>query len=208
MSETETMENNIIDIRDLSRRFGKKRVLKQIDLSVPPGGVFGLVGENGAGKTTLLKHILGLLKAQQGTVRVFGKNPVVDPKGVLSRIGYLSETREMPEWMRVHEYLDYTRAFYPGWDEAFANELLDTFDLDPGQKIKSLSRGQRAKTGLLAAMAYRPDLLYSTSPLPAWIQWYDGISWALSFVPLPKKGARCSCLRISWMKSSGWRTPL
>ena len=62
-----------------------------MSLAVPPGAVFGLVGENGAGKTTLIKHVLGLLKAQPGSVRVFGRDPVADPVGVLSRIGYLSE---------------------------------------------------------------------------------------------------------------------
>lgn len=158
------MQQNTVEINGLSRRFGRKRVLEGIDLAVPQGGVLGLVGENGAGKTTLLKHMLGLLKAQQGTVRVFGKNPVTDPKGVLRRIGYLSEDREMPEWMRVHEYLHYTRAFYPDWDPTFADELLQTFALDPRQRIRDLSRGQRAKTGLLAAMAYRPDLLLFDEP--------------------------------------------
>lgn len=158
------MLSNLIEIKALSRRFGKKQVLQNIDLNVPQGVVLGLVGENGAGKTTLLKHMLGLFKAQQGTVRVFGKDPVADPKGVLSRIGYLSEDRNMPEWMRVGEFLNYTRAFYPDWDPAFANELLNTFELDPLQRIKNLSRGQRAKTGLLAAMAYRPELLLFDEP--------------------------------------------
>jgi ABC-2 type transport system ATP-binding protein len=158
------MQANIVEIQALSRRFGKREVLSDIDLTVPRGGVLGLVGENGAGKTTLLKHMLGLFKAQRGSVRVFGLDPVADPKGVLSRIGYLSEDRDMPEWMRVGELLNYTRAFYPDWDPAFADELLQTFDLDPNQRIKSLSRGQCAKTGLLTAMAYRPDLLLFDEP--------------------------------------------
>ena len=158
------MQNHIVDIQGLSRSFGKRQVLDCIDLKVSQGTVLGLVGENGAGKTTLLKHILGLFKAQQGSVRVFGMNPVADPKGVLSRIGYLSEEREMPEWMRVGEYINYTRAFYPDWDTAYAEELLATFSLDASQKIRHLSRGQRAKAGLLAAMAYRPDLLLFDEP--------------------------------------------
>ncbi|MFC1762723.1 ABC transporter ATP-binding protein [Planctomycetota bacterium] len=158
------MPSNIIDIQGLSRHFGKKQALHDIDLTVPSGTVLGLVGENGAGKTTLLKHMLGLFKAQQGSVRVFGLDPVQDPVDVLGKIGYLSEDREMPDWMRIQEYLRYTQAFYPDWDSDYAQELLTTFDLDPSQRIKQLSRGQRAKVGLLAALAYRPDLLLFDEP--------------------------------------------
>lgn len=90
----------IIDIRGVTRLFGTKMALDNVSLAVPRGGVFGLIGGNGAGKTTLIKHILGLLKAQQGTVRVFGLDPVQDPVGTLGRIGYLSEDRDLPDWMR------------------------------------------------------------------------------------------------------------
>ena len=81
----------VIQIDGVTRRFGSTTALDDVSLSVPRGTVFGLVGVNGAGKTTLLKHVLGLLKAQTGRVRVFGLDPVADPVGVLSRIGYLSE---------------------------------------------------------------------------------------------------------------------
>src|SRR5436190_2576535 len=106
----------VIDITAVSRRFDTKLALDQVTLAVPRGCVFGLVGENGAGKTTLIKHILGLLKAEAGSVRVFARDPATDPVGVLSRVGYLSEHRDLPAWMRVDELLRYTRAFYPGWD--------------------------------------------------------------------------------------------
>src|SRR5688572_27464808 len=95
----------VIDVADLSRRFAARLALDGIALSVPRGCVFGLVGENGAGKTTLIKHLLGLLRAQAGSVRVFGRDPVADPVGVLGRIGYLSEARDLPPWMRVDELL-------------------------------------------------------------------------------------------------------
>src|SRR4051794_10499152 len=98
----------VVAITGLSRHFGSKTVLEDLSLYVPKGGVFGLVGENGAGKTTLIKHILGLLKAEAGTVRVFGGDPAADPVGVLSRIGYLSEQPDLPGWMRVDELLRYT----------------------------------------------------------------------------------------------------
>jgi ABC-2 type transport system ATP-binding protein len=154
----------VIAITDLSRRFGAKTVLDGVSLYVPRGCVFGLVGENGAGKTTLIKHILGLLKPENGAVRVFDRDPVTDPVGVLGRIGYLSEQPDLPGWMRVEELLRYTKAFYPKWDSAYAGKLLVQFGLNPAQRLNTLSKGQSAKAGLLMAQAHRPDLLLLDEP--------------------------------------------
>jgi ABC-2 type transport system ATP-binding protein len=154
----------VIEIHRLSRQFGTTKALDDISLTIPRGGVFGLIGGNGAGKTTLIKHILGLLRAQSGAVRVFGLDPVQNPVGTLGRIGYLSEDRDLPDWMSVQELMRYSQPFYPTWDEAFAEELRQMFDLKPTAKIKSLSRGQRARTGLLVALAHRPELLLLDEP--------------------------------------------
>src|SRR5688572_6694817 len=138
----------VIAVRDLTRRFGDKTALNAVSLSVPRGGVYGLVGANGAGKTTLIKHILGLLAAESGSVRVFGLDPVAEPVAVLSRLGYLSEENDLPGWMRVDELIRYSRAFYANWDDAYAEELRKSFALDPSAKIKDLSKGQRSRAGL------------------------------------------------------------
>lgn len=158
------MSESIVEIRNLTRRFWRKTALDDVTLDIQRGVVFGLVGENGAGKTTLIRHILGLLKAQSGSVSVFDVNPVKEPVEVLSRIGYLSESREMPEWMRVGQFMAYTEAFFPKWDEDYAEELREMFELTKDQRIKSLSRGQRARVGLLAALAHRPDFLVLDEP--------------------------------------------
>jgi ABC-2 type transport system ATP-binding protein len=154
----------VISVSGLTRRFGATTALDSVSLTLPRGGVYGLVGANGAGKTTLIKHILGLLKAESGSVRVFGLDPVSDPVGVLSRIGYLSEENDLPGWMRIDELLRYSRAFYPKWDDVYAEELRVRFELDASAKIKSLSKGQRARAGLLVALAYRPELLVLDEP--------------------------------------------
>jgi ABC-2 type transport system ATP-binding protein len=154
----------VVAITNLSRRFGSKAALDDVSLYVPRGSVFGLVGENGAGKTTLIKHILGLLRAESGTVRAFGIDPVSDPVSVLGRIGYLSEQPDLPGWMRVDELLRYTQAFYPKWDAAYAQELLVQFGLNPVQRLNTLSKGQAAKAGLLIAQAHRPELLLLDEP--------------------------------------------
>jgi ABC-2 type transport system ATP-binding protein len=154
----------VVEIKGLTRRFGAKTALDQVSLCVPRGAVFGLVGANGAGKTTLIKHVLGLLKAEAGSVRVFSKDPVADPPGVLGRIGFLSEEHDLPGWMRVWELMRYTRAFFPGWNEDYAQELRQRFELDPYARVQNLSKGQRARAGLLIALAHHPDLLVLDEP--------------------------------------------
>jgi len=153
-----------VEVTGLSRTFGSKLALNHVSLQVRRGRVFGLVGANGAGKTTLIQHLLGRLKPESGLVRVFGFDPVEDPVAVLSRTGYLSENRDLPAWMRVDELLRYTAAFYPKWDMAYAEALRQQFGLDPRAKIRTLSRGENAKAGLLIALAYRPELLLLDEP--------------------------------------------
>ena len=155
---------SVIAISELTRRFGAKTALDSVSLSLPRGAVYGLVGANGAGKTTLIKHILGLLRAESGSVRVFGIDPVADPVTVLSRIGYLSEEHDLPAWMRIGELISYSRAFYPDWDDSYAEELRRAFELDPAAKIRTLSKGQKARAGLLVALAHRPELLVLDEP--------------------------------------------
>jgi len=154
----------VVDLHRVTRRFGDKTALDDVTLAVPRGGVFGLIGGNGAGKTTLIKHILGMYKAQAGAVRVFGLDPIDNPVGTLGRIGYLSEDRDLPAWMRLSELMSYTQAFYPDWDETYAEGLRQMFDLDADARVKTLSRGQRARAGLLVALAHRPQLLVLDEP--------------------------------------------
>ena len=155
---------SIISVSGLTRRFGKRTALDGVSLDLPRGAVYGLVGANGAGKTTLIRHLLGLLRAEAGSVRVFGLDPVADPVAVLSHIGYLSEENDLPGWMRVAELLRYTRAFYPDWDDAYAEELRVTFALDAAAKIRNLSKGEKARAGLIVALAHRPELLILDEP--------------------------------------------
>jgi ABC-2 type transport system ATP-binding protein len=154
----------VVAVSNLSRSFGTKRALDDVTLAVSRGCVFGLVGENGAGKSTVIKHLLGLWRAETGRVRVFGLDPVSESTGVLARIGYLSEEPDLPGWMRVDELLRYTRAFYRRWDVTYAEHLREEFALKPDAYIRTLSKGQRARLGLIAAEAHRPDLLILDEP--------------------------------------------
>ncbi len=154
----------VIAVAGLTRRFGNAIALDGVSLELPRGAVYGLVGANGAGKTTLIRHLLGLLRAEAGSVRVFGLDPVQEPVAVLSRIGYLSEENDLPGWMTVDELLRYTRAFYPAWNDAYAEELRESFALDRRAHIRSLSKGEKARAGLLVALAHRPELLILDEP--------------------------------------------
>jgi len=158
------MTEPVVEVTNLSRRFGTRLALDDVSYAAAEGKVYGLVGVNGAGKTTLIKHLLGLLRARAGSVRVFGQDPVSHPVSVLSRIGYLSEERDLPDWMSIEQLMRYTQAYYSGWDTKYANELLETFNLDRSNKVKDLSKGMRAQVGLVAAVAHRPGLLILDEP--------------------------------------------
>ena len=158
------VESPLVSLNNITRRFGTKLALDRVTLDVPRGGVLGLVGANGAGKTTLIKHLLGLLRAQTGTVRLFGLDPVVHAATVLGRLGYVSEDRDLPPWITVGELLRYSRAFYPSWDAAYADQLRDQFQLAAEARIRTLSKGELAKASLLVALAHRPELLVLDEP--------------------------------------------
>lgn len=155
---------NVFEIENVTRRYGAKTALRNVSLALPKGEVLGLIGENGAGKTTVIKHLLGLLKPDEGSVRVLGLDPVAQPERVLACVGYLAEEDALPGWMTVAEYERYAAGFYSTWNQAYAERLRRDFGLEGKAKIKNLSKGQRARVGLMAAMAFQPDLLVLDEP--------------------------------------------
>ena len=158
------MPESLVEVEGVSRRFSRTLALDNVSYRAGEAMVYGLIGANGAGKTTLIKHLLGLLRAKSGSVRMFGLDPVRYPEAVLRRVGYVSEQRELPEWMRVDELMRYTQAYYPNWDTDYARRLLETFELDGDKKVKDLSKGMRAQVALVAAVAHRPHLLILDEP--------------------------------------------
>ena len=145
-----------------------KEVLAGVDLEVPRGGIVGLLGVNGSGKTTLLKILVGLLKAEAGTARVFGDDPWVMASATKRRIGYVPQEVRVAPWMSVAEVVRYTGAFYGDqWDQRWAEELLDRFRLERGDRAGTLSGGQTQKLGLVLALGHRPELLLLDEPVAA-----------------------------------------
>lgn len=153
-----------VEVKNLSRRFRRTQALDRVNLRIPTGSVFGLVGLNGAGKTTLIRHLIGSFRPQSGSVHVLGGCPVDTPETINKRLGYLTEEDSLPKWMQVGDLMDFTRAIYPTWDDGYATALLKQFGLSRNDPLQSLSKGLRARAGLLAAIAHRPELLILDEP--------------------------------------------
>ena len=132
--------SDILRTIDLAKRFGGTVVLDGLTMAVPEGAIYGLVGPNGAGKSTTIKILMNLHKPSAGRAEVFGRDSRRDlPRRDLTRIGYVSENQEMPEWMTVEYFMAYLKPFYPAWDDERAEELLRQFDLPRDRKLRHLS---------------------------------------------------------------------
>jgi ABC-2 type transport system ATP-binding protein len=154
----------VIEFRSLSKKYGRKNVVSNLTLGVPQGSLFALLGPNGAGKTTTIKMLMNILEPSSGESSVFGvQSRRLGPREFAS-IGYVSENQELPEWMTVGQLLEYCRPLYPTWDQGLCMKLLTQFALDPGQELRSLSRGMKVKAALLASLVYRPRLLVLDEP--------------------------------------------
>ena len=158
------MNDSAIQTRGLTRRFGRVTAVKNLELTVPKGSIYGFLGRNGAGKTTTIKMLMGLLRPTCGTAEVLGCAVRNDGVRIRSLVGYVPEDRKMYHWMRVREILRFTSAFYPTWDTELAQSLVNRLNLDQNQRIKTLSRGMVAKVSLILALAHRPQLLVLDDP--------------------------------------------
>jgi ABC-2 type transport system ATP-binding protein len=150
---------------DLVKRFRGTVVLDGVNMAVPEGAIYGLVGPNGAGKSTTIRILMNILKPSAGRAEVFGRNSRrISPRRDLTRIGYVSENQEMPEWMTVEYFMAYLKPFYPAWDDERATDLLRQFDLPRDRKLRDLSHGMRTKAALASSLAYRPQLIVLDEP--------------------------------------------
>jgi ABC-2 type transport system ATP-binding protein len=148
----------------LSRRFGKTVAVDRVDLEVPEGAIYALVGANGAGKTTIIKMLMNIFRPSEGHAEVLGVDAAHLAGKAFTRIGYVSENQEMPEWMTTGGMLSYYRSFYPQWDSALEEQLVRQFDLPLKRKLKHLSRGMRMKAAFASSLAYRPSLIVLDEP--------------------------------------------
>jgi ABC-2 type transport system ATP-binding protein len=158
------MSNHVITTTNLGMRYGRHTVLNGLNLEVPKGSVYALVGSNGAGKTTTLQILMNLLRGHTGAATVLGVDSRKLTVNEYARIGYVSEGQEMPDAMTVAEFLAFWRPFYPTWDNAREQELLQLLRLPLDRKLKHLSRGMRMKAALISSLSYRPELIVLDEP--------------------------------------------
>ena len=151
-------------LEGVTRRFGRKTAVDRLDLHVPQGVVLGLLGRNGAGKTTLLRLATGVLWPDGGRIRTLGLDPVTQGLQVRARASLLAEESALYPWMTVGQIVSFAAALSTTWDSSLARDLQRRLDLDDKAKIKTLSRGTRAKVSLLLAVASRPALLLLDDP--------------------------------------------
>jgi ABC-2 type transport system ATP-binding protein len=155
---------DIIRAINLCKSFRSIVVLNHLNMVVPEGSVYGLVGSNGAGKTTTIKILMNARQPSDGLAEVFGRDSRLLSPQDFTEIGYVSENQQMPQWMTVGYLMNYLRPFYPQWDVARAQELLHQFELPLDRKIKNLSHGMRMKAALASSLAYRPKLIVLDEP--------------------------------------------
>ena len=157
-------ETPVIEIKGLTRRYGKQDAVNGLSLTVRPGRCYGFFGRNGAGKTTTIKCLLNLLRPTSGDVRVFGLDPQKDEVAVKSRLAYVPDMVAFYPWMTVRDTLEYLASFRPHWNRDIEADLLGRFGLNPAQKTPALSKGQRTQLALIGAICPEPELLLLDEP--------------------------------------------
>ena len=156
--------NYPIETFNLSKQFGKKFALKNLNLQVPTGTIFAFLGPNGAGKTTTIKTLMNIMPPTKGSAKIFGVDSQKLGPQEFQQIGYVSENQELPEWMTVGQFFNYCKAMYPAWDDVFCQTLVQQFELPLNDKLKNISRGMRMKAALVSSLAYRPKLVVFDEP--------------------------------------------
>jgi ABC-2 type transport system ATP-binding protein len=153
-----------IRLDHVTKRFGSQLALDNVSLEVAPGTVFALLGENGAGKSTAIRLLLGLAEPDSGHASIFGMESVTHSLEIRRCVGYVAERPTLYDWMTVDEIGWFTAGFYGGNFLPTYNKLMEQFALPTRKKLKTLSKGMRAKVALALAMGHDPDLLILDEP--------------------------------------------
>ncbi len=151
--------DDVVRVEHVAKRFGRTPVLEDVSFALPRRGVTVLLGENGQGKSTLLRLLLGLLKADGGSLRVLGLDPLRQGRELRRLVGYVPDQPDNPSWMTPRELFAFLEPQYPAWDRARVARLSEAWEIPATRKFKQLSRGQAARALLVAALGQSPKLL-------------------------------------------------
>lgn len=152
----------IIECRALSKRYGAMLALNAVNLTLPRGKIIGLLGPNGSGKTTLIKLISGLLTPTSGELLIGGNPPSTETKKIVS---YLPDKTYLNDWMRVSDIIHFFEDFYKNFDAPKAYEMLKRLGINPGDRLKSMSKGTKEKVQLILVMSRNAELYLLDEPI-------------------------------------------
>jgi ABC-2 type transport system ATP-binding protein len=165
MRKDRSVAQSIIQTQDLTVYYGKHRGIKDVNLSVEQGEVFGFLGPNGAGKTTTQRVLLDVIHPTSGRATIFGQDCQQDGVAIRKRIGYLPGELSLYANMKAADFLRMVESLHDNnVDERYRQQLYERLDFDPSRKIKAYSRGNKQKIGIVAAFMSKPDLLILDEP--------------------------------------------
>lgn len=154
----------IISIENLTKDYGKGRGVFDVSLRVEKGEIYGYLGPNGAGKSTTMRHLMGFSKADKGDIRILGMDCWREQKKIQEKVGYLPGEIAFLDDMKGSSYLKFIGKLRGQKDFSYAEELLEYFEIDPGSKIKRMSKGMKQKIGIVAAFMHKPEVILLDEP--------------------------------------------
>ncbi len=156
--------SNIIEIKNLVKKYDDKFKLGSINLDIPSGIIVGLIGENGAGKTTLIKSILNILKIDEGNIKIFNKDFNKEENNIKEDIGVVLDNMFFPEILTPNDISIIMNDIYKKWDEELFKKYLNDFGLNLNKQIKTMSKGMRKKLEIATSLSHHPKLLILDEP--------------------------------------------
>lgn len=158
------MGQPVIETKDLTVYYGRRRGIIDVDLEVQAGEIFGFLGPNGAGKTTTVRVLLDVIRPGRGQRTIFGLDCQRDGVQIRSRVGYLPDELRLPDNITAQQFFDVMATVRGMRGPAYRRELCERLDLDPSRRLREYSHGNKRKVGLIAAMMHQPDLLILDEP--------------------------------------------
>jgi ABC-2 type transport system ATP-binding protein len=155
----------VIELSEVVKAYGAKRVLDGVSLSLGRGTITGLLGKNGAGKSTLIKCALGLIRPASGRIAVLGEPAPELSDGAKARLGYVPQELKLYPWMKVRHLIEYTAAFYPRWNHRRVDRWVADWEIPLENRAGTLSGGETQKLGIILALGHEPELMIFDEPV-------------------------------------------
>lgn len=154
--------NPILECKGLTKKYGAKVALSNVNLTLERGQIVGLLGPNGSGKSTFIKLANELLTPTSGEILIDGKKPGIETKKIIS---YLSDKTYLNDWMKVHEIIEFFKDFYEDFKPEKAYDMLKNLNINPNDRLKTMSKGTKEKVQLILVMSREADLYLLDEPI-------------------------------------------